>query len=448
MKNSSFLGELIASIIDRGSSFSAFRDDRSIDKLCADLLSSKGEVSSRKIGSAVLTRYQELDGEDRRAFFQLLCSQMDLDIAALSNAVTAYGGDRSVKNLAALSAAAEAPRQELLRRLNHVPGATSALVNMRKDLLDLLPDNPELKRIDLDFSHLFVSWFNRGFLVIRPISWQSPANILAKIIQYEAVHAIADWDDLRRRLQPDDRRCFAFFHPAMPDEPLVFVEVALCRGIPGSVQDVLQDERSELDREEVDTAVFYSISNCQQGLRGISFGNFLIKQVVADLSVQLPHLKTFVTLSPLPGFADWLSGEQSPVSQDYVDTLQRSAIAKSDNSDSELLVSHNNQLRGLAAKYLLGAKREDGTPLDPVARFHLSNGASVLELHGLADTSPNGLQHSFGVMVNYHYDMDKVESQHEAFAQSGEVGASKPVSQLARSKVPADMRRSVEKEVS
>ncbi len=448
MKNSSFLGELIASIIDRGSSFSAFSDDRSIEKLCTDLLSSKGEVSSRRIGSAILTRYQELDSEGKRAFFELLCSQMDLDISAVSNAVTAYEGDRSAENLAALSAAAEAPRQELLRRLNHVPGATSALVNMRKDLLDHLPDNPELKRIDLDFSHLFVSWFNRGFLVIRPISWQSPANILAKIIQYEAVHAIEDWDDLRRRLQPDDRRCFAFFHPAMPDEPLVFVEVALCRGIPKSVQEVLQDERSELDREDVDAAVFYSISNCQQGLRGISFGNFLIKQVVADLSAQLPHLKTFVTLSPLPGFADWLSGEESPASAEFVDTLQQATTADVDSTGSELLSSYNNQLRALAAKYLLGAKREDGLPLDPVARFHLSNGASVLDLHGLADTSQNGLRHSFGVMVNYHYDMDKVEGQHEAFAQSGEVGASKSVSQLARSKIPADLRRDVEKEVS
>ncbi|MEP1209748.1 MAG: malonyl-CoA decarboxylase [Rhizobiaceae bacterium] len=448
MKNSSFLGELISSIIDRGASFSPFSDDRTIEKLCEDLLSSKGEVSSRRIGSAILTRYQQLDSEGKLAFFQLLCSQMDLDIASVSQAVTAYGGDRSAENLAALSAAAEAPRQELLRRLNHVPGATSALVNMRKDLLDLLPANPELRRIDLDFSHLFVSWFNRGFLVIRPISWQSPANILAKIIQYEAVHAIEDWDDLRRRLQPDDRRCFAFFHPAMPDEPLVFVEVALCRGIPKSVQDVLQDERSELDREEVDTAVFYSISNCQQGLRGISFGNFLIKQVVADLSAQLPHLKTFVTLSPIPGFARWLASDQSPVNADYVEALNTASADESAESGLEMLSANSSQLRSLAAQYLLQAKRGDGLPLDPVARFHLSNGASVLDLHALADTSPNGLQNSFGLMVNYHYDMDRVESQHEGFAQSGEVPASKQVSQLAKARLPAELRRVAEKEDS
>ena len=438
MKNSGFLGDLISSILDRGTIFSGFNDDREVEQLCGELLSSKGEVSSRRIGSAILTRYQELDDEGKLAFFQFLNAEMDIDVEAVASAARAYGEDRSADNLATLSNAAEAPRQELLRRLNHVPGATSALVNMRKDLLNLLRDHPDLKRLDLDFSHLFVSWFNRGFLVIRPISWQSPANILAKIIQYEAVHAIQDWDDLRRRLQPDDRRCFAFFHPSMPDEPLVFVEVALCRGIPRSVQDVLQDERSELDRNDVDTAVFYSISNCQEGLRGISFGNFLIKQVVADLSVELPQLKTFVTLSPLPGLARWLRSAASLVNDAFIDSL----------ADPQTLEANNGQLRSLAAKYLLAAKRDDGLPLDPVARFHLSNGASVHELHALADISANGLKNSFGVMVNYLYDIPKVESQHETFVQSGEVIASKSVSQLAQAKIPAPLRRALEKEDS
>lgn len=438
MKNSGFLGDLIASILDRGAIFSGVSDDREVEQLCGELLSSKGELSSRRIGSAILKRYQEMDEEGKLVFFQFLNTQMDIDVEAVEAAARAYGEDRSANNLAALSGAAEAPRQELLRRLNHVPGATSALVNMRKDLLNLLPGHPDLKRLDLDFSHLFVSWFNRGFLVIRPISWQSPANILAKIIQYEAVHAIQDWDDLRRRLQPDDRRCFAFFHPSMPDEPLVFVEVALCRGVPRSVQDVLQDERSELDRSDVDTAVFYSISNCQEGLRGISFGNFLIKQVVADLSVELPQLKTFVTLSPLPGLSRWLKSENAPVSDDFIATLK----------DPEILEANNDQLRSLAAKYLLTAKRDDGLPLDPVARFHLSNGASVHELHALADISANGLKNAFGLMVNYLYDIPKVENQHETFVQSGEVIASKSVSQLANAKIPAPLRRAPEKEVS
>ncbi|MCJ8307496.1 MAG: malonyl-CoA decarboxylase [Rhizobiaceae bacterium] len=438
MKNSGFLGDLIASILDRGTIFSGVSDDREVEQLCSELLSSMGEVSSRRIGSAILTRYQQMDDASRLSFFQFLNSQMDIDVEAVETAARAYGEDRSAANLAALSDAAEAPRQELLRRLNHVPGATSALVEMRKELLNLLSTHPDLKRLDLDFSHLFTSWFNRGFLVIRPISWHSPANILAKIIQYEAVHAIQDWDDLRRRLQPDDRRCFAFFHPSMPDEPLVFVEVALCRGIPRSVQDVLRDERSELDRNDVDTAVFYSISNCQEGLRGISFGNFLIKQVVADLSVELPQLKTFVTLSPLPGLVRWLKGGDSPVSQEFVASLD----------DPQTLEANNDQLRSLAAKYLLTAKRQDGLPLDPVARFHLSNGAAVHELHALADISANGLKNAFGVMVNYLYDIPKVESQHEAFVHTGDVIASKSVAQLANAKIPAPMQRIVEKEES
>ena len=232
----------------------------------------------------------------------------------------------------------------------------------------------------------------------------------------------------------------------MPDEPLVFVEVALCRGIPKSVQDVLQDERNELDHDEVDTAVFYSISNCQQGLRGISFGNFLIKQVVADLSAELPQLKTFVTLSPIPGFAKWLASADSPVRDDYAEVLDKSVLDPDGNVDLGVLEGQNNNLRALAAQYLVRAKREDGLPLDPVARFHLSNGAAVHELHALADTSQNGLKNSFGVMVNYHYDTGRVESRHEAFAQSGKVAASKSVAQRTKAKLLAELRQVAEKE--
>lgn len=441
MKNTSFLQDLIASIMDRGAIFSSVNDDRSISELCRELLSSRGEVSSRRIGSALLNCYQALGFEARVAFFQFLNEEMDLDIAAIEDSVELYKNDRSGENLAALSTAAEAPRQELLRRLNHVPGATSALVSMRRDLLDLLPDYPELKRMDLDFSHLFASWFNRGFLVIRPISWQSPANILAKIIQYEAVHAIQDWDDLRRRLQPDDRRCFAFFHPAMPDEPLVFVEVALCRGTPHSVQEVLRDDRDELNRADIDTAVFYSISNCQRGLQGISFGNFLIKQVVADLSLELPQLKTFVTLSPIPGLMRWLNGPDSPASQEFMQSL---GDGETDGDDGKLrsrIETQGEVLRSLAARYLVEGKRADGLPKDPVARFHLSNGAAILDVHAAADVSSNGLKNALGVMVNYHYDLERVESRHEDFAQSGQVHTSKSITQLVSAKLPAPVRQ-------
>ena len=448
MKNSNFLQDLITSIIDRGAIFSSWSDDREISELCQELLSSRGEVSSRRIGSAVLNCYQALDREERVSFFKFLNEQMDLDVDAIAASIDLYRNDRSGENMASLSAAAEAPRQELLRRLNHVPGATSALVSMRRDLLDLLPDYPELKRMDLDFSHLFASWFNRGFLVIRPISWQSPANVLAKIIQYEAVHAIQDWDDLRRRLQPDDRRCFAFFHPAMPDEPLVFVEVALCRGTPHSVQEVLRDDRDELNREEMDTAVFYSISNCQRGLQGISFGNFLIKQVVADLSLELPQLKTFVTLSPIPGLARWLAGTDSPLSSEFVQSLIVDVQTRVETEVRDTSSTQAELLRSMAAKYLVDGKRDDGLPLDPVARFHLSNGASILDVHSGADVSVNGMNNSLGVMVNYHYDLDKVEGRHEDFAESGQVNTSKSIAQLASAKIPAKLRQKSREETA
>ncbi|MBZ0124470.1 MAG: malonyl-CoA decarboxylase, partial [Roseovarius sp.] len=265
-----------------------------------------------------------------------------------------------------------------------------------------------LMALDLDFRHLFASWFNRGFLVLRPISWESPAHILEKIIAYEAVHAIGSWEDLRRRVEPADRRCFAFFHPAMPDEPLIFVEVALTRGTPGSVQALLAGDREVLDDEKADTAVFYSISNCQAGLASISFGNSLIKQVAADLSLELPGLRTFVTLSPIPGFTAWLKAEE---------------LVHDPGDDT--------QMRMLAAFYLLRAKRGNGQPLDPVARFHLDNGASVHQVHARADTSPNGLKQSQGVMVNYLYDLARVTQNHERFAASSQIAASSEVRALA-----------------
>jgi malonyl-CoA decarboxylase len=313
-------------------------------------------------------------------------------------------------------AVSEPPRQELIRRLNQVPGATKALVAMRADLLRLGRGDDALEALDLDFRHLFASWFNRGFLVLRPINWQSPAHILEKIIAYEAVHAIDSWEDLRLRLEPSDRRCFAFFHPAMPDEPLIFVEVALTKGVPGSIQALLAADRDLIEDEKADTAVFYSISNCQEGLASISFGNSLIKQVAADLSLELPKLSTFVTLSPIPGLARWLAAE---------------------GHDAGVLEA--DQLLAFAAHYLVEAKRGDGLPLDPVARFHLGNGALVHKVHGRADLSEKGLGQSHGVMVNYLYDLKRVSQNHERFATSHDVAASAEIrSQSAAAlKIPA-----------
>lgn len=254
-----------------------------------------------------------------------------------------------------------------------------------------------ISRTDQDFQHLLRSWFNRGFLVLRQINWDTPASILEKIVAYEAVHAIQDWDDLRRRLYPQDRRCFAFFHPSMPDEPLIFVEVALTLGVPHSIQHVLSEHRDQREAEETKVAVFYSISNCQEGLAGVSFGSMLIKQVVAELSRELPQLETFVTLSPIPRLAEWTR-----------------SVNGEDPSD-------DRSVREAASDYLLTAKDAKGRPFDPVARFHLGNGAQVYAVHAEADLSENGVSQSFGAMVNYQYDLSKIEQNHERFVQDQEV---------------------------
>ena len=383
-------------------------DTRPLPELTADLIGAQGEISGLTLARSILDRYATLDDAGKRAFFEHLARDMAVDPDRVRAALAAYEEGQTKATYRAFVEATEPPRQELIRRLNQVPGATHVLVQMRADLLRLGRDDDALQALDLDFRHLFTSWFNRGFLVLRPISWESPAHILDRIIAYEAVHAIHSWDDLRRRLEPPDRRCFAFFHPAMPDEPLIFVEVALTRGVPGSIQSLLAEDREQLPADRADTAVFYSISNCQAGLASISFGNSLIKQVAADLSIELPGLKTFVTLSPLPGFARWLEAEGHTAEPD-----------------------DDARLRSLAALYLTRTKRSDGQPLDPVARFHLGNGASVHQIHARADTSAKGQAQARGTMVNYLYDLSKVAQNHERFAAAQEIATSGEVRSLA-----------------
>ena len=410
----SLLADLLGTLFDRRfrSGETDVVDAIALTDLTGELMGSKGEHSGQALARRILDSYAALPNGERLDFFRHLAATMDIDPARLRDRLAAYEDNPRGGSYQALMRAAEAPRQELIRRLNQLPGATGRLVEMRADLLALKRDNPDLAPLDADFQHLLSSWFNRGFLVLRPITWESPAHILEKIIAYEAVHAIDSWDDLRRRLEPADRRCFAFFHPAMPDEPLIFVEVALTRGIPGSIQKLLSDSREPLHPRQADTAVFYSISNCQPGLAGISFGNSLIKQVVADLSRDLDGISTYVTLSPVPGFDRWLEGEGYPA-------------ANNDNDDERLLPQ-------LAAQYLLNAKRPDGGPLDPVARFHLGNGASLHAVHASADLSPKGMAQSRGVMVNYLYDLKKVAQNHERFAATQDITASPEVQSLQR----------------
>ncbi|WP_412050984.1 malonyl-CoA decarboxylase [Hoeflea sp. Naph1] len=429
MNRSGFFYDLLSTLFERQNIARVKGDGRSITALCDDLIASSGEVSGHDMGQQILSRFSELTPEDEIAFFEYLNEKMDIDIDRLQASTAAYQIDRSPENFANLLDASEPKRQELLRRINRVPGTTGDLVKMRARLLKLLKDHPSFGRIDVDFQHLFGSWFNRGFLVPRRIHWQSPANILEKIIKYEAVHAINDWDDLRRRVEPPDRRCYAFFHPAMPDDPLIFVEVALVKGVPGSVQAILAENREILAPENADTAVFYSISNCQAGLRGVSFGNSLIKQVVEDLQTEVKSINTFVTLSPIPGFNRWL--RQSITDEPNTLVAAEDIDLAIESGELGKLTEHPQWLRRQAANYLVNQKNRNGMPLDPVARFHLGNGAMLHDIHAAADLSENGVRQSCGLMVNYLYDLKKISQFHEGFAEAHTVFTSKDVKTLA-----------------
>ena len=402
----SMFADLLSTVFERRNrpSQSTDNDPRSTQELAEALIGTDGEVSGQLLAHLILSRFENMDTDEQKAFFGDLARNFDFDPSKVRAALDAHEASPNQETYRAFAMAAEPRRQELIRRLNRVPQATGALVRMRAQLLKLAKTDAALASLDLDFQHLFASWFNRGFLVLRRINWESPAHILEKIIAYEAVHAIDSWDALRRRLEPADRRCFAFFHPAMADEPLIFVEVALTKGIPDSVQTLLSDARDEITQDEADTAVFYSISNCQAGLAKISFGNSLIKQVVVDLSKEAPALKTFVTLSPIPGLVTWMS--ENGIEADPGD---------------------EDGLKSLAAQYLLEAKTPSGAPLDPVARFHLGNGAQVLKVHAAADTSENGMRQSAGAMVNYLYDLSKISRNHERFALEKKISASSEV---------------------
>lgn len=401
------VSDLLTSVFERRPRLtgSAKDDGRPMDALIDALVGTAGEASGQMLARIILDRYASLTDEEKLSFFRHLVEAMTINPDEVREAVDQYQQDPSRSSYQRLKASVRPARVELIGRLNKVPEGTSRLVAMRRDLLRLVKKDQSLAELDLDFKQLFGAWFNRGFLVLRPITWDSPAKILEKIIAYEAVHAIDTWDELRRRIQPKDRRCFAFFHPAMADEPLIFVEVALTKGVPGSIQTLLSEDRLELDDDQANTAVFYSISNCQAGLASISFGNSLIKQVAADLARELPGLRTFVTLSPIPGFTAWL--RDARISPD------------------------DDQLRSLAAHYLLNVKSDKGGPLDPVARFHLGNGAQVHKLHADADTSDKGIDQSCGVMVNYLYNLGKVARNHERFAVQGKIAASSEVKALS-----------------
>jgi malonyl-CoA decarboxylase len=443
--NTSFFGELLQTISERGRSLLKRAERRGQDavrsenliELCEDLLSGRGEASGVALAREILTRYAALRTGPRVAFFEALAQRFGTDPERMERAITAWRERPGDATAAEVHAASEPRRQELFRRLNLAPGGTAALVRMREQLLDVLAHRREdLGAVDDDFVHLFSSWFNRGFLVLRRIDWSTPAIVLEKIIRYEAVHTIHDWDDLRRRIDPPDRRCYAFFHPALVDEPLIFVEVALTRDIPGAIAPILGREREITEPDRMRTAVFYSISNCQRGLTGVSFGSFLIKQVAEEISRELTRLNTFVTLSPVTGFSGWLARERADENSAALSADDRTALAALDNADwwrDEAVAEQVREpLMHAAAWYFLKAKNSRGTPLDAVARFHLGNGARLERINWLGDTSERALAQARGIMVNYQYDLDDIERNHEVYAENRTVVASTGVQRLAR----------------
>jgi malonyl-CoA decarboxylase len=444
--NSTFFSEMLQSIADRGRALinrerrePAHERSAGLVELCDELLSGRGEASGVALAREILTHYDELTIGPRIAFFEALATTFSHDRADIETAIAAWRQSPTDETASELHHASEPRRLELFRRLNLAPGGTAALVRMREQLLDAMDHRDDLGVIDNDFVHLFSSWFNRGFLVLRRIDWSTPAIILEKIIRYEAVHEIQDWDDLRRRIDPPDRRCYAFFHPALVDEPLIFVEVALTRDTPAAIAPILSDKREKVEPERATTAAFYSITNCQRGLAGVSFGHFLIKQVVEELSRELNRVATFVTLSPAPTFAEWLKRERANTASAAIDEDDREALAALDRAEWWRDLATAEEIREpllrAAAWYYVRARNGRGLPVDPVARFHLGNGARLERLNWLGDMSERAMLQSCGLMVNYLYDLGYIEKNHEAYAQQHAVVAANAVTRLVASPV-------------
>ena len=408
-----------------------------------------GEFSARARAGQIAAIYRAADSAQRATILNLITQAFAPDRDALDAALGAMQSAANATELsraeAQLRLALDAPRARFFTQFNLLPEGVKFLVDLRHDLLGLLARDPSLEVLKVELDGLLESWFDPGFLELKRISWHSPALLLEKLIAYEAVHPIESWNDLRNRLDTD-RRCYAFFHPRMPNEPLIFVEIALVKGVPASVQLLLDQKAPVHDPQAADTAIFYSISNTQRGLRGISFGNLLLKRVIEDLCRDLPQLKVFATLSPLPGFRKWLdqaAGDATLLASADAARLARAlgtdareaplaaALARPGwTSDAKLAETLREPMEKLCARYLLKEK-SGGQPLDPVANFHLNNGARVHGLFWLADPSARGMRQSYGMMVSYRYDPDEVDRNHERFLNNGQIAASSRVLRLA-----------------
>ena len=417
----SMLGASIGKLVERIKAGNKPASSGSLLDYAAALLSLRGRASGPALASAFFDRYEASSITARHVFLAQLHAQNPRNPAAIDAAVAAWAQDRDDKAAALLNEASESPCARLIRVLNLAPGGTRRLIAMRNDLLSAPHFSEGLRDLDREFEDAFTAWFNAGFLELRHIDWNSPAAVLERIIRYEAVHSIAGWDDLRRRVAPEDRRCYGFFHPQMADDPLIFVEVALTNALPSAIRQIIAPDRDEVDPHAASCAIFYSISNCQEGLRGIPFGNFLIKQVVGLLKAELPQLQQFATLSPVPGFAKWLAKEHGDAPVPRGDTLRR-----------------------LAAHYITTARDRRMQVQDPVGRFHLGNGARLEAVHADGDLSEKGIKQAHGIMVNYLYDLNAIEANHVRLFELGEVATSPGVQELlkpARPTKPASRRK-------
>lgn len=411
------------------------------------LISERGESNALSMADDVVNNYRKLGKDQHVSFFTLLFEKLNPQADEVLKAAQNFAADSSARNYIQLQKVSESPRQEFFRRLNRASEGTAAVVQMRRDLLQLLDKKPELAAVDFDMRHLLSSWFNPGFLKMHRVDWKSPADVLEKLIQHEAVHAIDGWDDLRRRLQPD-RRCFAFFHPQLPSQPLIFVEVALLPEIPTMITPLVDKKAETVDQpSQYKVAAFYSISNCESGLRGVSMGNFLIKRVAEQLHAEFPGIKTFVTLSPIPGFMDWVAAGANLGEGVPAERLKPNLRVARDAALAVLKLDHQSwnerlnsgwhpdlasekekaALLSLASMYL--GLVSNGRQGNPVAKFHLGNGAKLHLVNWAGDLSRKGLRQSAGLMVNYLYDLGSVEDNHERFA-NGEIVYSRAVGRL------------------
>lgn len=428
-----FTRNVFESIADAGENFldlTGLRGTPSqkLVNLCLDLISHKGVASGIALAREVVSRYQELDQGEKLEFFLELNKALKPNLSAIKKVAEGFVQNPGEDNLQMLSKSLRSNERKLFTRMNMAPNGTKAIVSLREDLIGFIPDNPELKNIDEALKVLLTVWFNPGFLVLKRIDWDTEASILEKIIQYETVHNIENWNDLKQRLV-ENRRCFAYFHPALEDEPLIFVEVALTKGIANSIQAIIEEKNAI--HEKRNTAIFYSINNCQRGLKGIPLGNFLIKIVVNELDAELASIKKYSSLSPITGFSNWLFESMNTPGNKFENEKEIFELLKTPDwqNDQKLVGQLKTPLMEACAYYLVKAKRDE-KPLNAVARFHFGNGAELYRINWMGNTSAHGLEDSFGLMVNYRYDLKRIESNHEDYVRHGKLAISKSVRNL------------------